>query len=145
MQTLGAGVARLGSAMAAVQQPPARHTQLGRNSSGQQLGLVVAALACPSRAGGRPGDDIDLADPNPAHHQPGQLASHGAPVAILQPVHHLTGNPLERQGRGDARVADPGGCAGQGEATTVAESGPGLVAPGAERGEEHGGIGTRRV
>jgi len=144
-QALRTSVPCLLGAVAAVQQPTAGHAQLGGHGAGQQFGLVVPATASTSAAGWRPGDDIHLADAHAPHHQAGDVASDRAPVAVLEPVNDLPSDALERQRGHDAGLADLGRCAGQREAAAVAERIARLVAAGTESGEEHGGIGTRRV
>ena len=94
--------------MAAVQQPPARHTQLGSHSPGQQLGLVVPACPGPSAAGGCPRHHVDLADAQAAHHHPRDLASNLAAVAVLQTMNDLACYTFERQRGQDAGLADLG-------------------------------------
>jgi len=131
--------------VAAIQQAPARHPQLGGDCPGEQLGLVVPAPARPSAAGGRPRDHVDRTDPHAPNHQAGQLPGDLATVAVLQPVHHLAGNPFERQRCDDAGIADLRRSGGERETATMTERLAGLIAAGAECGEEHGGIGTRGV
>ena len=131
--------------MATEEQAPAGHAQLSGHRPGEQLGLVVPAGTGAGTTGGRPGDQIDGANLEAKHHEPSQLAGDEPAIAVLETVHHLAGHPLEREGGKNAGIADLGRCAGQREAAAVAERGAGLVATGTERGEEHGGIGTRRV
>lgn len=146
VETLGTTVPRLRSAtVAAVQEPTTRHAQLRGDGTRQQLRLVVPATAGALAAGRRPRDHIDPADAHPTHHEPGQLTGDQPAVAVLQTVHDLAGHAFERQRSHDAGLADLGRCAGEREATAVAQGGTGLVAAGAECGEEHGGICTRGV
>ncbi len=131
--------------MAAVQQTPARHTQLGRDGPGQQLGLVVPTRPSAAPAGGRPCHDVDLAQPHATNHQPRQLPRDETPIAVLEPVDDLTSNALERQGCHDTGLADLGRRAGERETTAVAQRGARLITAGAKGSEDHGAICTRRV
>ena len=144
-QPLGTRLTSLRRSVAAVEQAPARHAKLGRHRSREQLGLVVPPRPGPHTAGGRPRDNVDLAHPQTANHEPRQLAGNRAPIAVLETVDHLARDTLKRQRCHDARLAELGRRAGEREAAAVAERGTGLIATGAEDGEDHGGISTRRV
>jgi len=145
LQPLGARVAGLLLAVAAVQQAPARHAQLVSDRPGQQLGLVVPTGTGARTAGGRPRDDIDPADLQPTGDERGQHLGHRPAVAVLEAVHDLAGHPLERQGREHATIAHLGFRAGEREAAAMAEHDTRLVAAGAGTGEHHGARSTRRV
>jgi len=145
LQPLRPRMARLRSPMAAVEQPPARHSQLGSHSPGQKLRLVVPACPGPSAAGGCPRHHVDLADPQTAHHHPRKLAGNLSAIAVLQAMYNLSCHTLERQCGHDAGLADLRRCAGEREATAVTQRGAGLITTGAKGGEDHGAICTRRV
>jgi hypothetical protein len=147
LQALGPRVPGLGRTMAAEEQAPTRQRQFVGDRTGQQFGLVVPPSVGAGSAGGRPGDDIEpsapLTEAQAVHRDVGQVAGHAPPVAVLQAVHHLAGDPLERQRGEDATIAHLDGGTGQREAATTADDGTGLVAAGAGSVEHHGAISTR--
>ena len=67
-QAIGSRLAGLGTAVCPIQQPPAGNTELTSDGARNGLGLVVTASAHATRAGGCPGDDIDVIEPQSANH-----------------------------------------------------------------------------
>ena len=144
-ETLGTGLAGLGRAMGTVQQPTARYAELASDSAGDRLGLVVAASTNPAGAGGRPGDEIDVCELQPAHHVSGQHAGSRSPMAELERDYQLPRCALEREGGTDAIRAGRRVNRGEREAAAVAQHIPGATACGTTSGEQHGAISTRGV
>lgn len=94
--------------MAAVQQPPARHPQLGSHGPGQELGLVVPACPGPSATGRGPRHHVDRADTQTAHHHPRELAGNLAAIAVFQAMNDLACHTFERQRGHDTGLGDLG-------------------------------------
>ena len=90
---------------------------------GDRLGLVVAAPAGAPRAGGRPGDDIDVPEPQPAHHLFGEhrrLRPGGAGTS--RPATRSLGSPSkENAARMPDGLSAPRPAGGQRETAAVTE------------------------
>jgi hypothetical protein len=94
-QAIGSRFAGLGTSVGPVQQPPAGNTELASDGAGNGLGLVVAAPADATGAGGRPGDDIDVFEPQSANHLCREHPGCRLAVAELQRHDQLSWHPFE--------------------------------------------------
>jgi hypothetical protein len=144
-ETLGAGLAGLGRAVGAVQQPAARNTELASDGAGDRLGLVVTAPTNPACAGGCPGDEIDVCELQATHHVSGQHGGGRPPMAELERDDQLPRRALEREGGAYAIGAARRENRGERETAAVAQHIAGATACGTTSGEQHGAISTRRV
>jgi len=89
----------LRGARAALQERPAGAVEVPRHRPGQQLGLVETPLLAPNSGGRGPGDDIGPPGADGGRHRRGERPDHAAPVAVLEPQHEVTPDPLEAQHR----------------------------------------------
>jgi len=93
--------AGLSGAALAFEQTPARDTQLGRHTPGNEFGLVESAPVTTSSAGRCPRDGVDLARENAGRkkaidQQPGEMMGQLTAVGVLEPQQHIARPAGER-------------------------------------------------
>lgn len=106
-ESLAARAAGLWLRAVSVEETPARHAQLTRDGTSEHLALVEPSLSPTFGTRGRPGDDVDVVmcslREQAIHDQPGEVPTHRAPVAILQPEHDAA-RPAGERHRGEDTV-----------------------------------------
>ncbi len=101
-ETVGARFSGLRRTVGPIQEPATGNAQLAGNGLGDRLGLVVAAPAHPTGAGGRPGDHIDVVEAQSSDHVRGKDTRGGSPVTELERDDQLPRHSLERKCGRDA-------------------------------------------
>ncbi len=148
-QTIGTGLSGLRAAVCPVQQPPARHAQLTGDGLGNGLRLVVTTPTNSPSTGRRPGDEIDVLEPEPAHHLCCDHASYRTAMPELQGNDQLAGHTIERKCSPDAIWATLWTDRCQREPAPMAQHLARVPARSATTREQprkqHGAISTRRV
>ena len=152
-QAIGSRLTCLGTAVSPIQQSTAGNAELTSDGAGNGLGLVIAASAYATSAGGRPSDDIDVLESQSTNHLCRKHPRCRLAVAELQRHDQLPRHPLEgKRGAYACRATQwAGRC--QRESAAMAQVVARVSARGAssrkqprkQPRKQHGAINTRRV
>jgi peptidoglycan/LPS O-acetylase OafA/YrhL len=125
-----------------LEQTPARHTELGRDPLGDELGLVEPASPATLAARRCPRHHVDVAGQHaggqqPVDEQPGDVMAELTTIAVLEAQDHISGPPGERERSDDVARSGQRHRRREGEPAGATQHRPDTVTAGTTGIEDH--------